>query len=382
MFDKKLLGDNIKREREKQGMTQAQLAEKLYITYQSVSSWERGTNPPEIENICRLSEIFGITVDGLLFSRGSSEKHFVAVDGGGTKTEFVLFNEIGEVLKRVQLSESNPNSVGVEKCCSILMQGIDVLREEQYKISAVFAGIAGGKSSGAEEQIVSVLKNRYGSCSVGCDSDIVNILGFASDPYNAAGMICGTGSNVFFRKNGEIQYIGGWGYYLDEGGSGFDIGRDALREALAVYDGLKPETELSRLVTEETGEPKKNLGKLYKMGVHGLAAFAPIVFRAAEAGEKTAISILNRNAERMAVLIQSALKKSGFTGSIIGGGGLLRDAIYRDMIREKAGVEIEIPSLPPIYGAAVECCLRNGYKPDKAFYKEFEKSYRRKAGNA
>ncbi len=150
-----------------------------------------------------------------------------------------------------------------------MAQGIDRLRENMHKISATFVGIAGGASSGAGTQIICLLRERYGGCAADCDSDMVNVLGFAPDPLNAIGMICGTGSNVFVRQNKEMCYTGGWGYLFDDGGSGFDIGRDAMREALAVCDGLKPERSLSKRITKEIGDAKKSLGNFYKMNVHG-----------------------------------------------------------------------------------------------------------------
>ena len=57
---------NLKSLREKAGLTQAELADKLYITAQSVSKWENGISEPEIDTLCRLSDIFGVSVDTLL----------------------------------------------------------------------------------------------------------------------------------------------------------------------------------------------------------------------------------------------------------------------------------------------------------------------------
>ena len=48
------------------GMTQAQLADKLGVTDKAVSKWERGLSYPDIELIPRLCEILGVTVDDLL----------------------------------------------------------------------------------------------------------------------------------------------------------------------------------------------------------------------------------------------------------------------------------------------------------------------------
>ncbi|SHF98540.1 helix-turn-helix domain-containing protein [Ornithinibacillus halophilus] len=60
--------ERLKREREKQGWSQTELAEKIHVSRQSVSKWETGKNFPNIEVIIHLSDLFGITIDELLRS--------------------------------------------------------------------------------------------------------------------------------------------------------------------------------------------------------------------------------------------------------------------------------------------------------------------------
>lgn len=63
-----LFGDKLKREREKRGWSQEYLAEKIYVSRQSVSKWETNKNYPSIEVIINLSDLFNITIDELLRS--------------------------------------------------------------------------------------------------------------------------------------------------------------------------------------------------------------------------------------------------------------------------------------------------------------------------
>ncbi len=57
---------NISELRKRSGMTQEQLAERLYVSNKTVSKWERGAGYPEITHLVRLSEIFGVPVDSLI----------------------------------------------------------------------------------------------------------------------------------------------------------------------------------------------------------------------------------------------------------------------------------------------------------------------------
>lgn len=50
------------------GWSQDELAEKLFVTRQSVSKWENGQNYPSIEILIKVSDLFGLTIDELLRS--------------------------------------------------------------------------------------------------------------------------------------------------------------------------------------------------------------------------------------------------------------------------------------------------------------------------
>ena len=61
---------NLRRVRCQAGMTQQQLADRLHVTRQSVSSWELGRTEPDFETAGRLAEIFGTSVSSLLGEAG------------------------------------------------------------------------------------------------------------------------------------------------------------------------------------------------------------------------------------------------------------------------------------------------------------------------
>lgn len=79
---------NIARLRKRQGLTQEQLAEKLFVSNKAVSKWERGAGYPEITQLVSLSEIFGVPVDALM----KSERSGIAI-AGNMLTDFVKLVE-------------------------------------------------------------------------------------------------------------------------------------------------------------------------------------------------------------------------------------------------------------------------------------------------
>lgn len=63
-----IFGEKLKMERNKKDWSQEELAEKLFVSRQSVSKWENGQNYPSIEIIIKISDLFGVTIDELLRS--------------------------------------------------------------------------------------------------------------------------------------------------------------------------------------------------------------------------------------------------------------------------------------------------------------------------
>ncbi len=60
------IGENIRKYRRESNLTQQQFAEKLGVTYQSVSRWENGETYPDIELIPSIAEFFNTTIDNLM----------------------------------------------------------------------------------------------------------------------------------------------------------------------------------------------------------------------------------------------------------------------------------------------------------------------------
>ncbi len=67
------LGENIKRKRIEQGLTQDEVATHLGVSFQSVSKWERGDGYPDIELLPSIANYFNISIDELL-GMSNSEK--------------------------------------------------------------------------------------------------------------------------------------------------------------------------------------------------------------------------------------------------------------------------------------------------------------------
>ena len=60
------LQELLKRQRLQNHYTQAQLAEKLFVSTQAVSKWEHGQSVPTIDNLLMLSDLYNLSLDELV----------------------------------------------------------------------------------------------------------------------------------------------------------------------------------------------------------------------------------------------------------------------------------------------------------------------------
>ena len=75
-----MFGRILRQTRQVQGMTQQELAERLFVSRQTVSSWETGRNLPSLETLARLAELLGVSTDYLL-GRSVAQAYRMSMQG-------------------------------------------------------------------------------------------------------------------------------------------------------------------------------------------------------------------------------------------------------------------------------------------------------------
>ena len=375
------VSENIRKFRIKNGLSQAELARKLHLTPQSISKWERGVSEPELKFLCKLSLIFNVTTDELLgvYHIDNSEHFFIGIDGGGTKTEFVLFSSSGRIIGRMVLSGSNPNACGTEASFFVLKKGIDSLVNPGNRcVDAIFGGIAGCGSGDNAEKITEMLKRSYPDTNISITSDIENVVGSVSSVSDCIAVICGTGNIVYAKKNNVYHRFGGWGYLLDDAGSGFTIGRDAMRAVLAEKDGIGEKTMLTNILEKKLGGKLwEKISLIYAKGTEYIASFTEDVFDAYDKKDKVAKRILEENFSYIAQLINHAYKKYNCNATVILSGGITKKkTVMTDFFKGRVDSNINLifPDMPQIYGACRNCCKAYS-EPAKDFEGNFKSDY-------
>ena len=67
------LSQKLKELRKKQGLTQLELAERLFVSRQAISGWEAGTSRPSTENLQSLSKLYNVPLEMLLDDTAAAE---------------------------------------------------------------------------------------------------------------------------------------------------------------------------------------------------------------------------------------------------------------------------------------------------------------------
>ena len=328
---------NLRARRKELGLSQRQLAEALGYSPKAVSKWERAEGTAPTVLLPRLASLLHISIDSLL-SAGGTPEYYLGIDGGGTKTEFVLADSTGQIVSRLVLSGCNPNDIGMPNTLKILKEGLDTLCQTvpPNRIS-LFAGIAGGTTGKNRENIAEFLSTyRFAACQ--CGSDAQNAVASALNKDNGLTVIVGTGTVIFVQKDQALTKIGGFNYLFEEGGSGYMLGRDAILHALNSEEQGNTTSPLYSLVLEKCGSATvlAHLADLYAGGKRLIASFAPLVFEAYREQDAAAAEILKRNAT---VLAKQICRGAAILGTpevkIVLVGGLTRQEVLMNLVQQQ-----------------------------------------------
>ena len=340
MLHERNIPRNLRALRVAAGMKQKELAVRLSVSPQTVSKWEKGLTLPDLSNLCALSEILSVSIEALLSDRAGGVEAYIGIDGGGSKTDFALCDKNGVILRRARREGCNPTACGMEKTLAILDEGLTALGADEYDLRGIFAGIAGCPDDARRSAIVSAIKRRFPGVPVDAHADIVNVIYTSEKRNNCVAAICGTGSVAFAKNDEGLFRVGGWGPLFDTAGSGLDIGRDAVRAALAEEDGFGKHTLLTAAVREKLGDCVfDGAASILPENYPKIASLSPLVFEAEKKGDEVASSILEENFARLAFLISEASRLYGCREQVVIAGGVTRE--------EETVRKYLLPHLPP-----------------------------------
>lgn len=301
--------------------------------------------------------------------------YFLGVDGGGTKTEFVLTDEAGKVLATWQGGPSYYIQIGFEGLHHLLAEGVAAVLKSvggtPKDITYAFFGLpAYGEDSSAQTFLEVIPEAVLGHHRYACGNDM--ICGWAGSLGGRDGIniVAGTGSIGYGERKGASARGGGWGEVFSDEGSAHWIAIQGLNAFSRMGDGRLPKGPLYDIFMAEL-ELKHDLevcGYVFGREGHGpsrdkIAALSKLVARACEQGDPEARRIFDRAGYELVLIIEAIRVRLGFTddevvplsfsGGVFRGGNLILEPLRRHLAAHHAHYELISPQMSPSLGAAL-----------------------------
>ncbi len=296
---------------------------------------------------------------------------FLGIDGGATNTRAVLISESGIILSKGTAGPSNYDNVGVETASNNIAGAVEQAWTHAGLTPAAadgaFFGMAGVVSEADRKIILDIAVQRgiAPPSHIGIDHDIRIALAGGLAGNEGIVLIAGTGSSCYGRRTDGSNHRTGWGYLLDDLGSGYFLGLQAMIATIQQADGRGAKTHLSECVQQRLDYKQIDdiMRILYHqhLSVTEIASLAPLVLETAQAGDKVARNIIRQGAEELSRMVEAVARKLQFAESdcqITFAGGLTQSSFYMQHIETaiKHRVPKSVlrpPELPPVIGAAI-----------------------------
>ncbi len=289
------------------------------------------------------------------------------VDAGGSVTRAAVWDVATDEQWEAEAGPGNPFSAGplaaaaeIERACA---EALALAGTHPHELGAAVIGIAGNGRVALSPEFLQTVEN-WGLSSrlrLTSDLELAATAGLGTGP--GVHVIAGTGSAVFTRTaSGAVTETGGWGWFLGDPGSGFDLGTRALRWWCQWQDGVVGDDGLGGVLQAATGmeAPVEALAFLRDPARERpwIAGIAHPLLEAAAAGVPTARRVVEASVAELAGAVLSAMEPLAAEKAVrlSGSGGLFASSFFRDtLVRmiESARPQVEwaVKSVDPLRGA-------------------------------
>jgi glucosamine kinase len=280
----------------------------------------------------------------------------IGLDIGGTKTRGVRF-EHGRAVADESVGSSNVQNVSREEAARNLAGLFS--RIGGGAVAQVYAG-AGGIDTDDDAGALAALIAPHAPTAritVVHDSRLLLAAGGAS---TGVAVIGGTGSAAWGRNSqGEEARAGGWGYLLGDEGSGYWLGREAVRHSLRrMNQGLEADELTTALLASCGVDHPNKLIALFHSAATGRrywAQRARLVVEAADAGHAKSRELVDQAGRDLAQLAEQTLRQLGLDGPVILGGGLgmkvpRLQASFRSTLADAGISDVRVLDQDPVFG--------------------------------
>lgn len=311
--------------------------------------------------------------------------YVLGLDGGGTETRCAILHSSGRVIARGMGGPSNPITVGMHKAVRNILKAVNDASEKSGidVFTASTLGVAGTDRPNTRKQMRNLLPQELGRISI--VSDAASALAGATSCNPGVIAISGTGSIAYaVNTEGKIARAGGWGWKVGDEGSGYSIGREAIRASLKAFDGRGRETGLMDLLCEAICLQKIDeiIDWVYSDNIkpHDVAALAPLVAKESSKGDEIARHILQNAGSELgdavlAVIHRLTLEgrfKVAINGGVFKLGGAFRESFMEKVRSGAPECTFISPRFSPDIGSALLALQRLGISIDETILNRIE----------
>jgi N-acetylglucosamine kinase-like BadF-type ATPase len=309
--------------------------------------------------------------------------YFLGVDGGGTKTAFVLTDAGGRELARHEGGSSYHIQVGFEALHVLLHEGVHAVLDKagaapDEVLFAFFGLPAHGEDSQVQPFLDVIPEAVLGHRRYACGNDM--ICGWAGSLGGEDGIniVAGTGSIGYGERQGLTARGGGWGEIFSDEGSAYWIAVQGLNAFSRMADGRLPRGPLHDLLTREL-ELKDDLDVCAYVYARSapqrdrIAGLSRLVARAAAQGDETARRIFTEAGRELAAIVEAIRQRLryppgepvnlSYSGGVFQGGELILQPFRQQLSLYSPDYRLVAPRFSPAIGAALYAARLSGRTP-------------------
>ena len=301
----------------------------------------------------------------------------LAIDAGNSKTDVALVSADGQVLGTARGGGFVPHIVGAETAVAGLLPlvvaaaaeaGFDLTSGQGPLATHVSACLANADLPVEERRLQELIAGYGWSRTTVVANDTFALLRSGTDAPRGVAVVCGAGINcVGLLPDGRTARFPALGMITGDWGGGGGLANEVMWAASRAEDGRGPDTGLAAAAAAHFGLPSASavaeavhLGTIDEARLHELV---PVLFAVAEAGDPTALALIDRQADEVVRLAVVALRRLDLLDSpadVVLGGGVLasRQPLLLDGVNARLAADApyavpRIVTTPPVVGAAL-----------------------------
>ncbi len=273
----------------------------------------------------------------------------LGIEGGGTKTDWVMLDNARAVVAQGRLTAANMRLADDAQLARLF----SVLPREATHVGAFLAGCG---TEGDRARLARLATAAWPGAQIAIGSDRDSGLATAFRDGDGIAVMAGTGAAVHGRKAGHIEKAGGWGQLLGDRGGGYDLAMQGLRLVLTHYDLNARISPLAQEILRTLGLNRLEdlVGWATQADKMSVARLAPAIFHAAKFGEPEMHATLEGGAQILAQFTRAVAERLEFPTAPV----KLLGGIFTHHAEYAALFTLRLSTMLP--GAAVSVCTESG----------------------